>query len=92
MTSTPSPAVASATSAQRRTLTSLRRIPGHGEQPRDHGVEVTALEGDLVGLDAASASSPARAMAGGEDGREVCGPEAAGLAAARARFVGEPAP
>ena len=52
------------------------------EQPRDHGVEAAAFEGDLVGLDAASASSLARAMAGGEDGREVCGPEGAGLAAA----------
>ena len=39
--------------------------PGHEEESRDHGVEPAALEGDLVGLDAAAAGAatarPARA-------------------------------
>ena len=48
--------------------------------PADYGIEAAALEGDLVGFDPPSA--PARTMAGGEDGGEVCGPERAGLAAA----------
>ena len=47
--------------------------PGHEEQPRDHGVEPAALEGDLVGLDAAAATP--RPVAGGEDGGQVRRPE-----------------
>ena len=43
--------------------------PGHEEEPRDHGVEAAALEGDLVGLDAAAAAP--RPVAGGEDGGQV---------------------
>ena len=54
--------------------------PGHEEESCDHGVEAAALAGDGVGLDAAA--SPARPVAGGEDGGEVRGPERAGLAAA----------
>ena len=47
--------------------------PGHEEEPRDHGVEAAALEGDLVGLDAAAATP--RPVAGGEDGGQVRRPE-----------------
>ena len=52
--STPSPSAASSTSAQRRALTSLRRIPAMKEEPRDRGGEAAALKGDGVGLDAAA--------------------------------------
>ena len=46
---------------------------GHEEEPCDHGGEAAALEGDPLGLGAAA--SPARPVAGGEDGGEVRGPE-----------------
>ena len=58
---------------------------GHEEQSRDHGIEAAALEGDLVGLDPQPA--PTRAMAGGEHGGEVCGPERVGLAATARQWV-----
>ena len=45
--------------------------PRHEEEPRDHRVDAAA--GGLIGLDAAPAST--RAMAGGEDGGQVCRPE-----------------
>jgi len=49
VTSMPSPSVASATSAQRSALTSLRRHPGHEQQSRDHRVDPSALEGEHGG-------------------------------------------
>ena len=73
VTSTPSPSAAAATSAQRRALTSLRRIPAMKRESGDHRVEAAALEGDLVGLDAAAA--PAWPVADGEDGGQVRRPE-----------------
>ena len=77
---TPAPPVPSERSpAQRRRP---GRRPRHEEEPRDHGVELAALEGDLVGLDAAAAMP--RAMAGGEDGGEVRRPERSRLPSAAA--------
>ncbi len=78
VTSIPSPAAASATSAHRRALTSLRRIPAMKRSPAITSVEATALDGDLVGLAAAAATPPA--VAGGEDGGQVRRPEGARLA------------
>ena len=46
VTSTPSPSVASAMSAQQRALASLRRIRAMKSSPA-HGVEAAALKGDL---------------------------------------------
>ena len=43
--------------------------PRHEEEPGDHRVEAAALEGDLVGLDAAAATP--RPLAGREDRGEV---------------------
>ena len=57
-------------------LTSLRRIPDE-EEPRDHGVEAVALEGDRA--------APARLVAGGEDGRRGPPPGTAALGPGRAR-------
>ena len=54
--------------------------PRHEEQPRDHRVELAALQGDLVGFDGA-AGTP-RPVAGGENRGEVSRHEGAGLAAA----------
>ena len=90
VTSIPSPAAAAATSAHRRALTSLRRIPAIEEEPRDHRVEPAALDGDLVGLDAAAATPPS--VAGGEDGGQVRRPEGARLtpAALGRRSAGSP--
>ena len=58
-------------SAQRSALTSLRRIPAHGQQSSDHRIDTPALKSDLLGLDAA----PARPVAGDQHGRQVRGPE-----------------
>ena len=91
MTSIPSPAAAAATSAHRRALTSLRRIPAIEEEPRDHRVEPDALDGDLVGLDAAAATPPAGA--GGEDGGSPVARENPGRSfPGRAQLAGEPSP
>ena len=80
MTSTPSPSVESTTSAQRCALTSLRRVPAIEQQPSDHRIDPSSIEGDLVGLDAAP--TPPRPGACGEHGREVRDPEWLRLAAA----------
>ena len=80
VTSTPSPSAASATSALVEGADLAPPHPGHEEEPCDHGVEAAALAGDGVGLDAAPAAP--RAVAGGEDGGEVRGPERARLTAA----------
>ena len=68
VTSTPSPAAASATSAHRRALTSLRRIPAMKRSPA-----ITASRWPRSR--ATSSDSIPRPVAGGEDGREVCRPE-----------------
>ena len=80
VTRIPSPSVESTTSAQRSALTSLRRHPRHEQQSRDHRVEPPALKGNLLGFDAPPA--PSRAMACGEHGRQVRGPEGPRLAPA----------
>ena len=57
--------------------------PRHEEQPRDHRVKPTALQGDVAGLDAAAAAT--RPVAGGEDRGQVRRHEGARLAAGRGR-------
>ena len=47
--------------------------PRHEQQSRDHRIDPSALEGDLVRLDTAPASP--RPVAGGEHGRQVRDPE-----------------
>ena len=76
----PSPSAASATSAQRSALTSLRRIPAMNASPTITGVDAAAPGGHLVALEAAAAG--AWPVAGGEHGREVRGAERRRLATA----------
>ena len=75
VTSTPSPAAASATSPQRRALTSLRRIPAMKRSPA-----ITASSRPRAR--ATSSAATPRPLAGGEDGGQVRRPEGARLAPA----------
>ena len=62
--------------------------PGHEEKPRDHGVEAAALEGDILGLDAAPGTlakrrrRPPPRTAAPAPGRAVPGSRPAGQHAA----------
>ena len=63
----------SVTSAQRSAPYLAAPHPRHEQQSRDHRIDPSALEGDLVRLDTAPASP--RPVAGGEHGRQVRDPE-----------------
>ena len=79
VTSTPSPAVAGATSAHRRALTSLRRSPAMKSSPTITATSWPRFRANLVELDAAAAA--ARSVAGGENRDQVSHHEGASLAA-----------